>query len=65
MNRELSGSEAVYAFCGWLSGRKEVTKMSEKHDCAVIASLIDEFCKSQQLSEPGLDWHKVLYNYPA
>ena len=64
MNRELSGSEAIYAFCGWLSGRKEKTVMSSTSDCAGIADLIDEFCTSQQLPEPNLDWHKLLYEYP-
>ena len=60
MKRELTGSEAIYAFCGWLTGRKEVTQMGSKHDCAVIADLIDEFCKTNNLLEPSEDWHKSL-----
>lgn len=57
---EMSGAEAIYGFCGWLTGRKEVTKMSEKHDCAIIAELADEFCKVNNLSDPVDHWEKNL-----
>ena len=60
MKKELTGSEAVYGFCGWLTTRKEVTRMGSKHDCAVIADLVDEFCKVNNLQEPGNDWHNNL-----
>ena len=61
---ELSGSEAIYGFCGWLTGRKEVTKMGHKHDCAIIADLIDEFCKANNLSNPIDHWEKDLSHPP-
>lgn len=60
MKDKLTGSEAIYGFCGWLTTRKEVTQMSSKHDCAIIADLIDEFCKANNLSEPSDYWHKSL-----
>ena len=60
MKRELTGSEAIYGFCAWLSTRKEVTKMSSKHDCAIIADLIKEFCDVNELSEPAGDWQKLI-----
>ena len=59
-NLELSGSEAIYGFCGWLTGRKEKTVMSAKYDCAVIADLIDEFCKENGLTDPEENWHENL-----
>ena len=63
MKRELTGSEAIYGFCTWLTTRKEVTKMSSKHNCAIIDNLIKEFCAVNELSEPADDWHK-LFTYP-
>ena len=57
---ELKASEALYGFCGWLAGRTEVTEMSTKHDCAVIADLVKEFCDTNNLSEPRDNWHQSL-----
>jgi len=57
---EMSGAEAIYGFCGWLTTRDEKTIMGSKHDCAVIADLIDEFCKANDLSEPVDHWEKNL-----
>lgn len=54
--KELTGSEAIYGFCGWLTGRKEKTTMSSSDDCAIIADLIDEFCKVNKLSDPRNNW---------
>ena len=58
--KEMSGSEAVYGFCGWLTCRDKVTKMSATHDCAVIADLIDEFCKANKLTDPADNWADIL-----
>lgn len=57
---QLSGSEAVYGFCGWLTSRKETTIMSSKHDASCIAVLIEEFCKVNELTEPQHGWEKIL-----
>jgi len=54
--KELSGSEAIYGFCGWLTTRKKVTKMSSVHDAGVIADLVVEFCKVNNLQEPRDKW---------
>lgn len=60
MKRELTGSEAIYGFCGWLTSREEKTIMSSSDDAAVIADLIDEFCKANDLSDPNNEWEKIL-----
>lgn len=53
---ELSGSEAVYGFCAWLTTRKEITTMSSKHDCSPICELIKIFCETNKLGEPEDHW---------
>lgn len=61
---ELSASEAVYGFAGWLTSRDAVTTMSATHDCAGIADLVDEFCKANNLTEPRERWHEPLVHPP-
>lgn len=57
---ELTASEALFGFCGWLTTRKTVTKMSSKHDAGVIAELIKEFCEINKLTEPRKNWDKLF-----
>ena len=59
MNK-LSASEAIYGFCGWLTTREKETKMGSKNDCAVVASLANEFCEENKLEEPRENWQKNL-----
>ncbi len=56
----LSASEALYGFCGWLTTQNAVTKMSRSHDAGCIATLIDTFCKKNNLPEPRGHWEKQL-----
>lgn len=60
MKDKLSASEALYGFVSWLTSREEVTSLSSKHDCARIADLVAEFCKTNDLEEPKDDWYKIL-----
>ena len=55
MEDKLTASEAVYEFCVWLTGRKEKTVMSSSDDLAVIADLVNQFCKENKLNEPRKD----------
>ena len=48
----LTGSEAIFGFCGWLTSRKERTIMSGSNDSAVIVELITKFCNENKLSDP-------------
>lgn len=52
MGNCLTGSEAVYGFCAWLTTKEEKTTMSSKHDAAVICDLIKEFCEENKLPDP-------------
>ena len=58
--KELSGSEALFGFCGWLTTRKQKTVMGSKYDCAPIVKSIAEFCKFNNLAEPRRGWEKNL-----
>lgn len=60
MKKELSASEALYGFCGWLTTRKEVTRMSSKTSGGITADLVEKFCKANNLSEPRKNWSKRL-----
>jgi hypothetical protein len=52
MGEELSASEAVYGFASWLTTRKKQTFMGATHDAAVVAELVDLFCKVNELEPP-------------
>ncbi len=57
---QLSGSEAVYGFAAWLTCRDEPVKASARHDAAVWAELVDEFCKVNRLVKPRKMWAELL-----
>ena len=60
VGNQLSGSEAIYGFCGWLTmGPKQVV-MSASDDAGVVADLIKQFCDKNKLDEPREDWTKNL-----
>ena len=60
--KELSASEALFGFAAWLSAREDITQMSFKHDCAVVAERVSEFCTANNLSEPEDGWpEKLVY----
>ncbi len=54
--KQLSGSEAIYGFGAWLTTRDEPVTMGAKHDCGIVAELIDIFCKTNKLEEPRDNW---------
>jgi len=56
----LSGSEALYGFCGWLTSRRKPTVMGSAFDCSDIPKLIEEFCKVNKLPEPRGKWSENL-----
>lgn len=58
-------SEAVYAFAGWLTSRKDEITMSGHHNAAPVADLVAAFCKSQEFAPPVDDYPKYLKPYPA
>jgi len=56
----LTASEALYGFCGWLTSREELTRMSSKDDASAVVELISEFCKTNKLSQPRDNWDAAL-----
>jgi hypothetical protein len=60
MKIELSGSEAVFGFLGWLTTRKVPVTFSAKHDASEAANLAKEFCDANRLEEPKEGWEKEL-----
>lgn len=52
LKEEISASEALFGFCGWLTSRKEKTKMSSSDNAAPIAELINKFNKVNKLKAP-------------
>ena len=61
---ELSSSEAIYGFAAWLTCRDEVVVFSARNDAAIVADLVDEFCKVNKLPEPREGWHNRLIHPP-
>lgn len=57
---ELSGSESLFGFCGWLTSREEPTTMSSHDEAGHIADLVGDFCKTNDLSDPREGWEKKL-----
>ena len=58
---ELSASEALYGFAGWLTGRDEPVTLGGRHDAGIAAELVNEFCKAHDLAEPRDGWNKSLW----
>ena len=62
--KELSASEALFGFTGWLTARNKRVVASAHDDAAVWAELVKEFCERNNLTEPRENWHKNLTNPP-
>ena len=57
---EMSASEALYGFMGWLTCRKNAVTFSHVHNAGTAVDLIAEFCRTNSLQEPREDWTKNL-----
>lgn len=55
---KISASEALYAFCAWLTCREERTVLSATDDAGTAAELIKEFSDLNDLDEPRPGWDK-------
>lgn len=64
MKDEMNASEAVYGFAAWLTTRKEVTTMGANNDCALVAELVAEFIKVNELPKVRDGWEENL-THPA
>lgn len=57
---QLTGSEALYGFMGWLSSRGESVTFSASHDAGKAANLVKQFCDTNNLTEPRDNWTEHL-----
>lgn len=57
---ELTGSEAIFGFCGWLTTRKDRTVMSGKDDASAVVKKISKFIDANKLKAPRDHWEKKL-----
>lgn len=60
MNKELSASEALVGFAGWLTTRDCTLMIGASHDVAGVADLVQQFCVTNNLAEPRIGWQKKL-----
>lgn len=56
MKEELSASEALWAFAGWLTSLEEPVTFSACHSATTAVDMIAEFCIENNLSEPRRGW---------
>jgi hypothetical protein len=62
---DVSPSEALFAFMGWLTCRKKVSgPFSFIHDAAGAADLVRDFCLSQEFAEPRDGYTLRMKAYP-
>lgn len=64
VENQLSPSEALYGFAGWITSRPEVIQVGNTANCAVVADLVRDFCAANGLSDPRDDWAHCL-TYPT
>lgn len=60
MENQLSASEALYGFIGWLTTRKASITLSETHNAVEAADLVKKFCSVNQLEDPRDNWPSRL-----
>lgn len=58
--KEMTASESIFGFCAWLTGRKDKTVFSSKHNAAPIVELIKEFSEVNKLIDPRDNWTDYL-----
>ncbi len=62
MENEMTGSEVLFGFMGWLTTREQEETFSAHHDAASAAALVAEFCKVNKLTAPREDWTDRLFH---
>lgn len=53
---ELSASEALFSFAAWLTYFDNPVTFSRRHNAALAAELVGNFCKANNLSDPRDGW---------
>ena len=56
---------AVFAFCGWLTARKQTSgPFGAEYDAGELAQLAQRFCESQDWTDMPAGWPDKLRSYP-
>ncbi len=63
--KDWSPSEAIFAFMGSLTTRREPIVLGAAHDAAPAVQAITEFCERHKLDEPRLGWETAIVAKPA
>ena len=58
--QELTASEALFGFVGWLTSRESAVTLSSKHDASIAVDLVGRFIEKNGLQEPREQWQKLL-----
>jgi len=58
--QELTASEALYGFAGWITIREEEVIASAHHEASIWAKLVDTFIKENNLEKPRDGWENNL-----
>lgn len=61
----LRSSEALFGFAGWLTTMDKPVIASSRHDAAIWAQLVGEFCDTNGLEDPRNDWPDYFVMPPA
>lgn len=62
---ELTASEALYGFAGWLTGLSDPVTFSARHWAAPAAEMVGEYCAAASLAPPRDDFPSRLPQMPA
>lgn len=62
--KEMSASEALYSFFGWLTTQDQVVKIGSTVNATVICDLLAEFIQKNKLAEPSNDWRNKNIEVP-
>jgi hypothetical protein len=60
MENTWNQSETLFAFCGWLTTRKEITKMGSSENASPTVERITEFMKRYNLPEVRKHWEDQI-----
>lgn len=57
---KLTPSESIYGFAAWLTCRKKKITLSSSNDASEIATLVELFCKENELGIPRDNYAEIL-----
>ena len=58
METEITASEALWGFTGWITSLQTPVTVSGSHGAADMVDMLSEFCHANQLSTPRDGWGK-------